>query len=464
LQDPYGGPTYYALDASALYEIHVDNDGDAREDLTFQFRFNNTLANNNQGIQLTVGPDGNQRSVAVPLKNVAPISAADTSGLNFRESYTLSVVRGDRRRGQRSAVTNAANGSTTFGKPYDYVGTKTFGAPSAYEAYARTFMYDIQVPGCSGNGRVFVGQRDEPFAVNLGQVFDLVNLVPVDGDSTPGSGDGNGFPGGITQDPANDTISDANITTFALELPAACLKGNGNGVIGAWTSASLRQARILNPRATFAKPEVNGGPFTQVSRLSMPLVNELVIGIPDKDRFSASEPKDDGQFANYVTHPTLPAILDLLFRDAVNQALGTNIANLAPGNFPRNDLVTAFLTGFAGVNQLARVTPSEMTRLNTGIPATPANQQSTFGVAGGDLAGFPNGRRPGDDVVDIALRVVMGRLCHPIPVGGQQVDLGLCTPANAPVGTAAFTDGAPVSAADFDTSFPYLRTPLPGAQ
>jgi hypothetical protein len=156
-------------------------------------------------------------------------------------------------------------------------------------------------------------------------------------------------------------------------------------------------------------------------------------------------------------------LLDILFRDAVNQTLGTNIANLAPTNFPRNDLVTAFLTGFPGVNQLATVTPSEMTRLNTGIAPTAAAQQSTFGVAGGDLAGFPNGRRPGDDVVDIALRVVMGGLCHPIPVNGQPTNLGLCTPADAVVGNVPFTDGAPVSAADFDTSFPYLRTPLPGA-
>jgi Domain of unknown function (DUF4331) len=463
LQDPYGGPNYFALDEFALYEIHIDNDGDAKENLSFQFRFDNRLANNNSGIKLNVGPQGNTKAVAVPLKNVAPISAQDTSGLNFRESYSLSVVRGDRRKGQRSAVTNAANGSGTFGKPYDYIGTKTFGPPSAYDAYARTFMYDINVPGCSGAGRVFVGQRDESFAVNLGQVFDLVNLVPVDGDSVPGSGDGAGFPGGITQDPANDIISDANITTFALELPKACLVGNGNGVIGGWTSASLRQARILNPRATFARPEVNGGPFTQVSRLSTPLVNELVIGIPDKDRFSSSEPKDDGQFATYVTNPTLPALLDVLFRDAVNGTLGTNIPNLAPSNFPRTDLVTAFLTGFPGVNQLKQVTPSEMTRLNTAIPATPADQQSTFGVAGGDLAGFPNGRRPGDDVVDIALRVVMGRLCHPIPVNGQPTNLGLCTPANAPVGTAAFTDGAPISSADFDNQFPYLRTPIAGA-
>jgi hypothetical protein len=243
---------------------------------------------------------------------------------------------------------------------------------------------------------------------------------------------------------------------------SSCLKGAGNGVIGAWTSASLRQARILNPRPTFSKPEVSGGAWTQVSRLSAPLVNEVVIGIPDKDRFNASQPKDDGQFATYVTNPTLPALLDVLFRDAVNATLKTTFTNIAPSNLPRNDLVTAFLTGFPGVNQQSKVTPSEMMRLNTGIAATAAAQQSTFGVAGGDLAGFPNGRRPGDDVTDLALRVVMGRLCYPIPVNGVQTDLGLCKPADAPVGNAPFTDGAPVTSADFDTAFPYLRTPLSG--
>jgi len=248
-----------------------------------------------------------------------------------------------------------------------------------------------------------------------------------------------------------------------MEVHKSCLVGNGNGVIGGWTSASLRQARLLNPLPTFARPQVDGGPWVQVSRLGMPLVNELVIGLPDKDRFNASEPKSDGQFATYVTNTTLPALLDALFRGPVNQTLGTNFASIAPDNFPRTDLVTTFLTGFAGVNQLSKVTPSEMTRLNTGIPATPAASQSNFGVAGGDLAGFPNGRRPGDDTVDIALRVVMGRLCYPLTIGGNSVDLKLCKPENAPVGLAPFTDGAPVSAADFDQAFPYLATPLPGA-
>jgi hypothetical protein len=458
LQQPYGGPNYFALDPSALYEIHIDNDGDAVENLTFQFRFSNKLADNNRGQRLDIA--GSQ--VAIALKAKGPISANDTSNLGFNESYTLTVVRGDRRKGNASQVTGAA-GNATFGKPYDFVGTKTFGSVAGYDAYAKSFIHTINIPGCNMPAHVFVGQRKEGFAVNLGPVFDLVNFVPVEGDKVPGSGDGMGFPGGITQNRANNQVDDANVTTLALEVHKSCLTGSGNGNIGGWTSASLRQGRLLNPLATFARPDVEGGPWVQVSRLGMPLVNELVIGLPDKDRFSASEPKFDGQFGTYVTNPTLPALLDALFRKPVNDTLGTTFTNIAPTNFPRLDLVTAFLRGFPGVNQLAKVTDSEMTRLNTGIDAKPASMQSNFGVAGGDLAGFPNGRRPGDDTVDIALRVVMGRLCHPIHIGNDDVDLKLCKPADAILGTVPFTDGAPVDANDFDSVFPYLTTPLPGA-
>ena len=164
-----------------------------------------------------------------------------------------------------------------------------------------------------------------------------------------------------------------------------------------------------------------------------------------------------------MTNPTLPTLIDALFGKAVNDTLGTKIPSLAPNNFPRNDLVTAFLTGFDGVNQLSKVTPSEMQRLNTGIAPTAKDHQHPLGVAAGDLAGFPNGRRPGDDVVDAELRVAMGLLCYPLTIGGKQLDLGLCKPENAPVGTAPITDGAPISAADFDNQFPYLTTPIPGA-
>jgi hypothetical protein len=206
-----------------------------------------------------------------------------------------------------------------------------------------------------------------------------------------------------------------------------------------------------------------------VSRLGMPLVNELVIGLPDKDRFSSSQPVNDTQFARYVFNPSLPILIDVLFKDAVNgirtAASLPPLATLSPTNYPRNDLAAAFATGFAGVNQLPTVTVSEMQRLNTGIAPTPRATQHNLGVAAGDLAGFPNGRRPGDDTVDIALRVAMGALCHPLPIGanGAPANLGICSPPQAPVGNVPFTDGAPVDATDFDNQFPYLRTPIGGS-
>ena len=138
--------------------------------------------------------------------------------------------------------------------------------------------------------------------------------------------------------------------------------------------------------------------------------------------------------------------------------------------------MAAFLTGLPGFNQQATVTASEMMRLNTAVPPTPRDQQSSFGVVAEDLAGFPNGRRPGDDVVDIELRVAMGALCHPVPLGAELgvmgavedtetdlINLGYCTPEDAPVGDQPFIDGAPISAAELKNEFPYLNTPLPGA-
>jgi len=463
LQDAYGGPNYFAMDPAATYAIHIDNDGDAIEDITFTFNFKQMLANNNAGVTLMVGTEGEQKSVGVPLKNVGAISMADQSAANFSESYTVKVISGPMRTGNSAVVTNSTAGGASFAKPLDYIGNKTFSNAQQYAAYANSHIYSAAIPGCAAPAKVFVGQRKDAFTVNLGKVFDLVNFVPVEGDSAPGADDGDGFPGGITQSTANDDLADKNVTSIAIEVPTACLTGNGNGVIGSWTTASLPQARILNPNASFDNTEVNGGALTQVSRLGSPLVNELVIGLADKDKFSSSHPSGDGQFADYVTHPTLPELLNILFKDAVNNTLGTEIETLAPTHFPRNDLVTAFLTGFPGVNQLSTVTAAEMLRLNTKIPAVSANMQSSFGVAGDDLAGFPNGRRPGDDVVDIALRVVMGRLCYPIPVSGTDTNLGLCAPEDASVGNVAFTDGAPSNAAMIGTSFPYLAMPLPGS-
>lgn len=460
VQAAYGGPNYFPLDSEALYEIHVDNDGDSVEDITFQFEFDDSLPNG-ESIMLNVGGE----QISSVLRNIGVLSAGSEAGLNHFESYSVTVVNGDRRQGNGNAATNVLSGEETFAKPFDYAGTKSFGGAGNYTTYANSFIHDVSIPGCNNPGRVFVGQRHEAFNISLGEVFDLVNFVPVEGDSAPGAGDGGGFPGGVTQDRERNILARNNTTSIALEIHQDCLTAGGESVIGAWTSASLSQATVLNPKPTFEKSEIGGGAWTQVSRLSAPLVNELFIGYDMKDKFNASEPKDDGQFLTFVTNPGLPLILDILFRDAVNATLGTNIPDLAPVNFPRNDLVTAFLTGFPGVNQFANVTAGEMLRLNTAIAATVRSQQSPFGVAGGDLAGFPNGRRPGDDVVDIALRVAMGALCHDLPLGegGAGVNLGLCAPEDAAVGNVAFTDGAPLDATELNQSFPYLLTPYPGS-
>lgn len=456
LQDPGGGPNYFTMDPDAVYEIHIDNVGDAKEHLTYQFKFSNTLQGNS-GLTLNIG--GKTQPIA--LRQTGSVSKVADSNVGEIETYTVTQITGDRHTGTRAPVTNAADGSTTFTKPLDNTGSKTF---KDYNAYSNQFIYNVNIPNCSMPGRVFVGQRAEAFAVNLGAVFDQVNFVPIEGDSAPGAGDGKGFPFGITQSRANDElVGKKNVTSIAMEVPISCLKGAGNGVIGVWQTASLPQARLLDPAATYTQPSLSGGAYTQVSRLANPLVNELVIGIPDKDTFNASDPSGDGQFLSYVTNPTYPEVLNGLFLAPVNKLAGANFTTLAPTNFPRNDLVFTFLKGFPGVNQLMTVTPSEMMRLNMGIPVTPQASQKNLGVIGDDLAGYPNGRRPGDDAVDITLRVAMGALCYPIPVNGKPTDLGICKPSDAPTGQVPYTDGAPISAKDVQNQFPYLNAPLGGA-
>ena len=453
-ENPGDGPNYYTMDPDAIYEIHVDNTGDGVEDLTYQFKFTNTLKGDT-GKTITVGG----KTLPIPLRQIGPISAPNDANLGEDESYTVTQISNNRRTGARGTVTNAAGGS--FLKPFDNAGNKTI---SNYPGYASQFVYNAAIPGCANQGRVFAGQRAEYFAVNLGPIFDLVNFVPISGDNDPVYGNGSPFPGGITQSQDNqELIGKKNVTSVAIEVPIACLTGTGNGVIGVWSTASLPQAKLHKPNPNFKAPALYGGAYTQVSRLGMPLVNEVVIGIPQKDQFNASKPTQDGALADYVTNPTFPALLDALFRGAVNATLGTSFTNLAPTNFPRNDLVATFLTGIRSLNQLKSVTASEMLRLNTGVTPTPRGSQHPLGVIGNDLAGFPNGRRPGDDTVDIVLRVAMGRLCHPVPIAGQMTDLGLCKPADAPTGTVAFTDGAPSSATNILNAFPYLNPPLRGA-
>ena len=431
LQDAYGGPNYFALDDDALYEIHMDNNGDAVEDITFQFDFTQTLNS------IEIDSDGNPATpnVAIPLINAG--DATNPGKVQTSESYEVTMVKGKRRSNNRTSL-------GTFKKPLDNIGTKSF---TDYPNYAKSFIKPINLGQC-GQGRVFVGQRAESFAIDLGKVFDLINLNPL--------GARNG---------GTNVLADKNITSIAMEIPKACLVNSAaaDPVIGAWTTASVRQATLINPSPasginTTAK---KGGAWTQVSRLGMPLVNEVVSGLKDKDKFNASEPKDDvAKFAPYVFYPTLPALIQTLYPDAK-----------APTNFLRQDLVTAVLTGVPTINKPAKVVPADMLRLNTSTPAVDAHNQNDLGVISiipgqtdgqpnamaKDTAGFPNGRRPGDDVTDIALRVSMGVLCH----AGLPADV-TCVPADAKAGKALFTDGVVKSATAFDSVFPYLKPPFPG--
>jgi hypothetical protein len=425
-QDPQGGPNFNQYDPNALYEIHFDTVGDGKEHITFQFRFTNA----SKRTALTVGG----MSVLIPLINSGPIAGVNPAALNVRESYTIDIIRGDRRTGTKTRLTNAAGGASTFDKPVDNIGDKSFGGASGYETYANQHIYDVAIPGCE-NGRVFVGQRQEPFYIAVGKIFDLINLNPL-GSETNGN--------------ANN-LEGKNVSSIAMELPIGCLVTGSDPVIGAFTTASVRQARLAHPAPASGLNNAvkEGGGWTQVSRVGMPLVNEIVIGMDDKDRFNASKPKDDAQFVNYVTNPVLPALIETLYPTAT-----------APTNFPRTDLVTVFLKGISGVNQPVNAVASEMLRLNTSIAPTASAGQNPLGVLAGDKAGFPNGRRPADDVVDLSLRVAMGALC--VATGTTDTLKVGCKPSDAPAGAVLFTDGVRKTASAFKGVFPYFNTPLPG--
>jgi hypothetical protein len=442
LQQPQAGPNYFTMDPNGLYEIHIDNSGDGVEDLTFQFRFSTVT----QGLAVMAGT----KSIPVPLVNIGQLNTTDYSAQNVYETYTLTLVQGDRRMGTATAITDSSTGSKTFTKPYDNIGAKSI--PN-YATYANSFIHSITIPGCSSAGKVFVGQRQDGFVVNLGETFDLVNIkYPAE----------ELYTGGNARNLAPNSLANYNVTSLALEIPASCLVSSASPIIGAWTTASVRQAAVINPvpqdahsvgsvgaTSTPTGPSVEGGAWAQVSRLGAPLVNEVVIGLPDKDRFNASQPKNDGQFADYVTNPSLPVLLQTLFGTAGVKA---------PNVYPRTDLEAAFLTGVSGLNQPPKVTASEMLRLNTSTAVTPVASQSDLGVLGGDTSGFPNGRRPIDDVVDIELRVAMGALLSPFDGSASDPD-----PTSDVSRQLHYTDGAQPNPASYLTVFPYLNTPIAGS-
>ncbi len=404
LEAPYGGPNFFGFAdwPAAQYEIHVDNNGDAVEDLTFLFQFRTETANDKTFLYntgpITVGSDAKK----------------PYAGLNVYQYYRLYLVRGPQKAGEKQAL--------LLGE-YLPVAPNNVGPKSIPDYGPLAAVRDVKE-----GVRVFAGPRDDPFFINLGRTFDLLNVDPV-------------LPGGRDEDAgkAPDHLRNFNVHSIALQVPIPLLMGAGgkaattawpvpvddpSAMIGVWTTASRAKTWSLSA----SKREASGD-FVQVSRLGMPLVNEVVIPRGQKDIFNGSSPKDDGQFLSYVTTPELAGVLNALFKVKV------------PAN-PRSDLVQVFLKGVPKLTE--KGVPCEYLRLNMAVP--PSATPNRLGLLAGQQDGFPNGRRLGDDVVDIALRVVAGALDPKFNVA-----------PNNQLGDTVVKNDKP-----FLANFPYLAPPTDG--
>ncbi len=401
LQDPAGAPNYFNFSNSALYRINIDNTGDAVADIIYEFNFRFELANGNTFLYQTG-----------PIDSVANHNA----NRNLKQLYSVTRVDID----ESGNATRTVIGDNILTAPAR-IGPRSNGNRAAYEALTQSLIHQR-------NGtRVFVGPRDEGFYVDINAIFDLLNI-----DRTDGLGDGS----------AVDGTAGFNVSTLALEIPITELTADGsapvlgenlggpNAVLGTWTSAHRRKHRVLrsnkNPREF--------GPFVQVSRLGLPLVNEVVVPIGFKDQFNRTEPRDDlGNIAGFVVDPELSRLLAAVHGLTVPAA-------------PRLDMVAviSFLPG--ALTTRDDLQPADLLRLNVAIP--PAQTPNRLGVIGGDVAGFPNGRRPGDDVVDILERVVGGGIL--VEGFGDQF------PNNA------LNDGVDENDVPYLTVFPFLGTPHEG--
>ncbi|HTH38873.1 MAG TPA: DUF4331 domain-containing protein [Pyrinomonadaceae bacterium] len=363
-QEPSGGPQFYRFDDTVLYEIKIDNTGDGREDITYQFQFKTGTVRGNTVLGMST------------LNEDAVITGLNDPDYNQFQTYTV-------RRVENKGPKDGRLIGSGLRTPPSNIGART--TPNYEANLGQPAVYDLQ-----GGGKVFAGQRDEYFYIDVGGVFDTINLRSI-GDS-----------GGV------DSTQGFNVSTIAIEVPIGDLTRTrrvpsgptaSDAVIGVWATASRRTARVI----TDDGGRFELGDWKQVSRLGNPLVNEVVIPLNLKDAFNSLEPKDDAVAAPAVLDPELARLMQAVFG-----------INVPPP--PRNDLVAIFATGIAvnpitGPNYstfLSDGKPHEYLRLNVAIPITPIGSQNRLGLLGGDVAGFPNGRRVFDDVTDIALRAVAG--------------------------------------------------------
>jgi Domain of unknown function (DUF4331) len=370
VEAPAGGPNFYEFGDDVLYEINIDNDGDGRANVTYQFRFETRNTNPNTF-----------------LYNTGPITALDSATWNRRQRYSVTKVV--RRPGHSRRVIPLASGVPT---PPCNIGPRS--TPS-YAALAGQAVRKL-----SSGEVVFCGQRADAFFVDLGSVFDLGTLRPFQNLHL--------IPTAAA--PGRDTLAQANVHTIAIQVPISDLTRDGStprdpmsarSVIGVWGAARRQKGRTYD--RDFSWRQVGVGPWQQVSRLGNPLFNEVVVPLDRKDEWNSLKPYKDSRFAQYVKHPELAALLPVLYPGV--------FPNLAALKADRADLVAILLTGIPagiidGFQNFTGTTLADELRLNVAIP--PAAQPKRLGVLDGDLAGFPNGRRPTDDVVTIELRAVAG--------------------------------------------------------
>lgn len=421
LLEPANGPTLFPFDDDVLYEIKVDNNNDARADVTFQFRFKTEFQLPKVFTAVAGFQDGAFQPGGGPLVVPPQIQTFDNPGLNLRQTYTVTMIKG----GQSTTIRNS-DGSPFFALPGN-AGPRTMD----YQALFNLATYRNLVNGIS----VFAGTTDDAFWIDLGATFDTANFRTL----------GSGVPGVLTaaedaaqQNFASDTVSGYAVNHIAIEVPIRLLTRTGTVVpanhpaatIGVWGTTSRRTLTIR--RSPF--PALNLGDWQQIQRMGNPLINELIVGIGSKDRFSMDQPRNDSQFASFFLDPPIVRIVEALY--------GGALAVPAP---PRNDLLP-LVTYAAPI--AAPGTPAgpiaDLLRLNTGVEPTDPSQASRLGLLGGDGAGFPNGRRVFDDVTDITLRVGVGGVLAP-PFPGFNPDI------NGRLG-----DGVNVNDAPYNASFPYV--------
>jgi hypothetical protein len=410
LQEPAGGPNFYEFGDSVQYDINVDYNQDGVADLIFRFNFNTEVSDEDTF-----------------LYNVGPIKSLDSPNWNRRQFYTMSLVQG-------SKTTVLATGLAC---PPCNIG------PLSTPEYAK--LAESAVHQLSNGISVFAGQRAEGFYVDLGAIFDLGNLRPFEQlhDQYGTHIFTKGMPG------VNDT-NQLNVHSIAIQVPTSQLldPAGGNPVIGVWTSASRQKGQIYDSKSGEV---MDYGPWRQVSRLGNPLFNEVLVPLGKKDLWNSLPPHTDKEFASYVTNPGLSALLNDLY-----PGVFPNLAALVASGAARADLEAILLTGIPsgiipGFQNYTGPILADMLRLNTSIP--PSSNPNILGVVGGDLAGYPNGRRVFDDVVTIELRALAG-LTYP-----------LVDPSYTPDGAASeVTDGLTNTSvkAPYLDEFPYLGVAYSG--